>query len=590
MVFRSPSHLSARYQLLRLVGQGQFGRVFCARHRQTNQLVALKEISWRHSTSQFLRELAFVASLQHPHIVTWQGLEQTASGRYLVMDYCEAGTLRDLLNTDAQLVPLQCLGLIADILAGLIYIHAKGIVHCDLKPENILLHLTPQGWLARVADFNVAQWQAELGLKDSVGTPAYMAPEQFYGEPSVATDVYAIGVILFELLLKCRPFEGQPGGLMTAHLSQTPPVPSTLPFLVQSILTCALQKLPQRRFTSAQKMLQAVQMALQVEHALQPSQELTVHLPIMAKIEQSRLITRQQPMKMVPTALAACETQVYFADQRQLTLLGMQTGPVVFDEPIVQLCPHHAGCWVTTRTPDGQTYRLYHFRWLTDAVLGPFRLQWRTHQLICLADPQGYWLATVQIAALDLQQAILQIWRLPHLKLVRSLKVSAPQNAAVLNQRYGLLVLPEPYHRQGAQLQIFHRRGGWAGKFSVPVSLGAIVSSRQHPAQLLAIPTEQAQQVILINLCPFRLTRIYLNFTPTLLTATQQYYVLLNSVGQGIVLDSNGVRTMSFDLGEKGPVKIRAIAPLMADTVLIAGCWQSQEQLVTLNLEGIRDS
>lgn len=138
--FSKKERQRSRYRQLGLIGQGQFGRVFCAVHRQTGQLVALKNLEReRFPTHKFLRELRFLLTLQHENIVTCQALEHTATGRYLVMDYCEGGTLRSLLNEDHRLHPAQSLKLVADMLAGLEHAHSQGIVHCDIKPENILL-------------------------------------------------------------------------------------------------------------------------------------------------------------------------------------------------------------------------------------------------------------------------------------------------------------------------------------------------------------------------------------------------------------------------------------------------------------------
>ena len=91
----------SKYRILRLVGQGQFGRVFCAIHRKTGRLVALKELDrQRLSTHNFLRELRFLLSLQHPNIVTCQALEYSQTGRFLVVDYCEGGTLRNWMQSE----------------------------------------------------------------------------------------------------------------------------------------------------------------------------------------------------------------------------------------------------------------------------------------------------------------------------------------------------------------------------------------------------------------------------------------------------------------------------------------------------------
>ena len=209
---------STRYRILGQVGQGQFGKVLCALDRQTGLLVALKVLKKRElPTRVFLRELGLLASLQHPNIVSVQTISYTAKNRYLVMDYCEGGTLRHLLRQSIHLNLGQRLQIIIDVLKGLDYAHQVEIVHCDLKPENILLTHTADGWIAKISDFGIARLAEEVGYgvigQGDTGSPAYMAPERFYSQYSYASDQYAIGVILFELLMGKRPFDGLPGGI-----------------------------------------------------------------------------------------------------------------------------------------------------------------------------------------------------------------------------------------------------------------------------------------------------------------------------------------------------------------------------------------
>ena len=256
----------SKYRLLGVIGEGQFGRVYCANHRRTGRLVALKELDkHRFPTHKFLRELRFLLSLQHANIVTCHALEHTSTGRYLVMDYCEGGTLRSLMEEDVQLHPAQGLKLITDLLLGLDHAHSRNIIHCDIKPENILLTLQAQGWTARVSDFGIARLHQENSSSSSgnTGSPAYMAPERFYGQHSATSDLYAVGVILFELLAGYRPFSGLPAAMMSAHLNQPAKIPDTIPIALQAVILTALQKLPARRFQSAAEMLVAVQAAAQ---------------------------------------------------------------------------------------------------------------------------------------------------------------------------------------------------------------------------------------------------------------------------------------------------------------------------------------
>ncbi|WP_009633990.1 serine/threonine-protein kinase [Synechocystis sp. PCC 7509] len=259
----------SKYCNLELVGQGQFGRVFRATHKISGQVVALKELEkTRFPTAKFLREIHFLLSLQHPNVVTFQGLEHTSTGRYLVMDYCEGGNLRSLMNLEGKLSLSLSLKLVIDILAGLDHIHSCKIIHRDIKPENILLSVDTTGWIARVSDFGMSRLNHELcsdKQDDCAGSPAYMAPERFYGQYSPASDIYAVGVLLFELVVGLRPFSGLPGELLKAHINQALILPETVPFLLRSTITKAMQKLPSHRFKSAIEMLKSVQLAAQVE-------------------------------------------------------------------------------------------------------------------------------------------------------------------------------------------------------------------------------------------------------------------------------------------------------------------------------------
>lgn len=256
------------YQMLGLAGQGQYGRVFCARPRQGGDLVALKELpAERFPTQNLLRELRHLLTLNHPNITRCYALEHAREGRYLVLEYCEGGTLRELIDQVEQglwLPVKQVLGFVDQILAGLDHAHRQGVIHCDVKPENILLKPTPQGWQLKLTDFGIARHSQPLPDEISAtGSPAYMAPERFYGQFSPASDLYAVGIILLELLTGRRPFSGSPGQLMHAHLNQPFVCPEGIPAPLREVLEIALRKLPLRRFRTAAQMRSALAVVAQ---------------------------------------------------------------------------------------------------------------------------------------------------------------------------------------------------------------------------------------------------------------------------------------------------------------------------------------
>jgi serine/threonine protein kinase len=330
------SHRSA-YHFLGLVGRGQYAKVFCAIHRATGAVVAVKEIDPARSvTAAFLRELRLLVTLQHPNVVAWQGYHPGPSGRYLVMDYCEGGTLRQLMQRP---VPIdQAVAIVADILRGLAHVHGRGIIHADVKPENILLRLAAGGWQASLADFGIACWEAEAAQLDSLcGSLAYMAPERFGGELGQAADLYAIGIVLYELLVGDRPFSGTPADLEIAHLTALIDLPTHLPIALQQFLRQALSKSPADRFADAEAMLLALKPFLAVAPVVMP-----VRLPRPQSIDLDRgyqlqltphpdhPITQWRLYDRRTTSLAKFQTMTQFqtvtATDRPHTLRAIEVG------------------------------------------------------------------------------------------------------------------------------------------------------------------------------------------------------------------------------------------------------------------------
>ncbi|NJN23190.1 MAG: serine/threonine-protein kinase [Acaryochloridaceae cyanobacterium RL_2_7] len=173
-----------RYQMLEAIGSGQYGQVYKGLCLKTQEIVAIKELSMRAiSTHHFIRELRTLSWNRHPNLVNLIGVEYSSEGRYLILEYCDQGTLRDSINDSLSMqFKLQ---LIQDILRGLSSLHAHGICHCDLKPENILLVQGGGRLHAKIADLgsairrDVFSNQKSLEPQTHLGSPAYMAPERF---------------------------------------------------------------------------------------------------------------------------------------------------------------------------------------------------------------------------------------------------------------------------------------------------------------------------------------------------------------------------------------------------------------------------
>ncbi|MGI8935339.1 MAG: serine/threonine-protein kinase [Phormidesmis sp.] len=262
--------LSANYRLLGLVGQGQFARVDCTIHRQTGQMLAIKQS--RHRSAQQAQEPSMLCQLNHPNVMNCQAAASTPSGYQLILEYCEGGTLRSHLDTAAPIPLSETKALIGDILKGLSHIHQQGIIHGDLKPENILLTYSLTRLTAKIGDFGSACFAERPNRsRQEIGSPTYAAPERFEGESSYATDLYSVGVMLYEMLLGDRPFSGNPDTLRQAHQTQPIPLPAQLTHPAQKLLTTALHKQPDQRFASAAAMLTALQQLSAVYSSAQSS-------------------------------------------------------------------------------------------------------------------------------------------------------------------------------------------------------------------------------------------------------------------------------------------------------------------------------
>ncbi len=262
--------LAERYRIERELGAGGMATVYLAEDLRHHRDVALKVLKPALGESlgseRFLREIEIAARLTHPHILALYDSGDAAGALYYVMPYVRGESLRSRLAREGELPIADACRILRDVADALAAAHREGVVHRDIKPENILL----AGGHALVADFGVAKAVSDAVTSAAtlttagmaVGTPAYMAPEQAAGDPQVGprADLYAMGVVAYEMLTGRAPFTGAtPQQVLAAHISESPePVAgrraSIPPALAALVMQC-LEKHPADRPRSAEEVV-----------------------------------------------------------------------------------------------------------------------------------------------------------------------------------------------------------------------------------------------------------------------------------------------------------------------------------------------
>jgi eukaryotic-like serine/threonine-protein kinase len=275
-----PRLLGGRYELDGIVGRGGMAEVFRARDIRLDRIVAVKTLRddlARDQTFQarFRREAQSAASLNHPSIVAVYDTGEDMVGHtpvpYIVMEYVDGRTLRDLLRDDRRLLPERALEITDGVLRALDYSHRNGIVHRDIKPGNVMLTRTGD---VKVMDFGIARAvsDAQATMTQTaqvIGTAQYLSPEQARGERVDArSDLYSTGCLLYELLTGRPPFTGDsPVAIAYQHVRENPVPPSRvdpeIPAWADSIVLKAMAKDPGDRYQSAGEMRNDIQRALQ---------------------------------------------------------------------------------------------------------------------------------------------------------------------------------------------------------------------------------------------------------------------------------------------------------------------------------------
>ena len=263
-----PQTLAERYRMEKELGHGGMATVYLARDLKHGRDVAVKVVHPRLTSAlgadRFLREIEIVAQLQHPHIVPLYDSGEADGSLYYVMPFETGLSLREKLAREGPLPAEDVVAILRDVCDAVGHAHESGVVHRDIKPDNVLL----SGRHAMVADFGVAKAAKDAANASSdtaipLGTPAYMAPEQIEGRPNIdrRADIYAIGVLGYELLAGRPPFTGETRQeILSGHLEQAPTPIQTLrpgvPVALADLVMKALEKDPAHRWQSAEEMVQ----------------------------------------------------------------------------------------------------------------------------------------------------------------------------------------------------------------------------------------------------------------------------------------------------------------------------------------------
>jgi serine/threonine-protein kinase len=278
--------VAGRYKVIKLLGEGGMGQVYLAEHSAIEKRIALKVLRAEYAhkgeiVTRFQQEAISASRIKHPNVLDVFDFGQLENGCfYLAMEFLEGNDLADELQRARVLTPARALPILMQICRALAAAHSKGVVHRDMKPENVFLQRTGDGEeIVKIVDFGIAQLKPsnEEAAAQSThrrltrtgmifGTPEYMAPEQASGKHAdLRCDVYAVGIIMFELFTGAVPFTGETFlGVLTKHLNELPPaMHAVYPDLqlspdLEGVVLRTLAKDPAQRYQTMNELAQAL--------------------------------------------------------------------------------------------------------------------------------------------------------------------------------------------------------------------------------------------------------------------------------------------------------------------------------------------
>lgn len=270
--------VAGKFVIERLIGQGGMGAVFAARHRELDSVVAVKvmlaDTTNVEATARFKNEGRAAAKIRSQHVVRVEDVGEEKGYAYMILELLEGEDLAQILEKRKRLTPNEVTHYLLEALEGVRLAHEKGIIHRDLKPSNLFLARRDDGTsVVKVLDFGISKTASSLSqaagnltsTKAMLGSPLYMSPEQLRSSKSVdvRADIWALGVIMYELLTGSLPFMGESlGELFAAILENDPAPPSSrapeVPADLDAIVMRCLQRRPEHRFQSVGELTAAV--------------------------------------------------------------------------------------------------------------------------------------------------------------------------------------------------------------------------------------------------------------------------------------------------------------------------------------------
>ncbi len=272
-----------KYRVESILGKGAMGVVYKAFDPGIERVVALKTIrkemfsesEQRDLIGRFKNEAQAAGRLNHPNIVTVYDYGETTESAYIAMEFVEGAALDTLMAPDRPTPMARVLAWMGDLLQGLEYAHSRGVVHRDIKPANLLITSAAQ---VKISDFGIARIESSTLTQagSMIGTPSYMSPEQFRGEPvDGRADVFSAGIVLYQLLTGVRPFVGSASTVMHQILNDQPAAPSQVLAALGShfdaVVARAIAKAPAARFASARAFHDALLAAARAAASGQPA-------------------------------------------------------------------------------------------------------------------------------------------------------------------------------------------------------------------------------------------------------------------------------------------------------------------------------